>query len=88
VELLIPKSRRNEFSSNSGFPLNIPTADKFEPKIPFGTQLKEVDAELQAKKQDPNTLLIDVDRIALIKRNLAQAVKQQHLEKCHGTTTS
>jgi hypothetical protein len=29
--------RVNEFSSNSGFPLNIPTADKSEPKIPFGT---------------------------------------------------
>jgi hypothetical protein len=72
----------NKFSSNSGFPLNIPTADKFEPKIPFGTQLKEVDAETaERKKQDPNYFVNDVDRMALAKEKFGvQAVKQQHLE--------
>ncbi len=72
----------NKFSSNSGFPLNIPTADKFEPKIPFGTQLNEVDAETaERKKQDPNYFVNEVDRMALAKEKFgAQAVKQQHLE--------
>jgi hypothetical protein len=80
----VPK--RNEFSSNSGFPLNIPTADKFKPKIPFGTQLKKWMLKLQAEKNKTPTLCIDVDRMALAKKFAVASSKTTTLRKCCGTT--
>lgn len=66
----------------SGNNLALPSFDKFEKKIPFGEQLKEVDEETaERKKQDPNFNITNEQRLALAKQKFAiKAEKAQHLD--------
>lgn len=66
----------------SGNTLSLPSIDKFEKKVPFGEQLKEVDAETdEIKKQDPNFVITNEQRLELAKQKFAlKAEKQQHLD--------
>jgi len=66
----------------SGNNLALPSFDKFEKKVPFGEQFKEVDAETaEIKRQDPNFNLTNEQRLELAKQKFAiKAEKEQHLD--------